>query len=452
MYVDLGLENGGFPINLSEGGMAFHGVRAMRKDQPLQIKFTLPGLRTPVESAAQIVWLNQLAKGGGLQFIDMPESSARLIREWLSLQTSVRSLADTNPMARPPVEMKDLKPSPAIRPVTGGDRPARNIYSRAIAASLPSGSAAAETAKLVPAGNVPPLPVRPVELPQTSGFRSPLLKPEARSLWSVSFPFVVVTGLGLAAFLGLASYQLHWSFEIPATIPNPTALLDESVTASSPRHSSDRQRTTAPSSVPFSFASADSPAAGPANDSADAPAMAGITGDPAPYAPPAKKPVPLKMKPPRTVSRRFGASAGRMTASQMQKAPTADMAPPTLTPPVKTELAAQLPALPSEVPPPAPAPREPVAQNPVLEAAQLISRKSPVYPPAVRGAGFFGSVELHFMIGADGAVHDVTVMKGNPLLGRAATEALQSWRYKPARRDGVPVESESRMTFVFDSN
>ncbi len=70
----------------------------------------------------------------------------------------------------------------------------------------------------------------------------------------------------------------------------------------------------------------------------------------------------------------------------------------------------------------------------------------------MRGAGFFGSVELHFTIGADGAVHDVTVVKGNPLLGRAAAEALQSWRYKPARRDGVPVESESSMTFVFDSN
>jgi protein TonB len=102
--------------------------------------------------------------------------------------------------------------------------------------------------------------------------------------------------------------------------------------------------------------------------------------------------------------------------------------------------------------PPAPTPREPAQQSDIFEAAQLVVRKNPVYPSAVRGAGFSGSVELHFTIAADGSVHNVTVVKGNPLMAHAATEAVQSWHYKPARRDGVPVDSESSMTFVFDSN
>ncbi|MBZ5641504.1 MAG: TonB family protein [Acidobacteriia bacterium] len=460
MYVDLGMENGGFPINLSEGGMAFHGVRAMRKDQPLQVRFTLPGLRSPVESAAQIVWLNKLEKGGGMQFIDMPETSARLLREWLSLQTSVRSLADTNPIARPPADMKSIQPAPAIRPVARADRPPRNIYARAVAASMNLESNPAEAAKIIASGNMKAIPARPVEIPKTSAFRNPLLKQETRSLWSVSFPFVVVTGLGLAAFLGVASYRLQWRFDVPVAIPNPAPLFSEMRAEPSPRHSPERQHANSPSSIPYNIGSETYPSAAPEIDTLQTREEPGVTEEAAPDLPPAKKFVPLKMKPPRAASRKSGTGSGRMTPSVAQKS-MAEAAPPAALPSPKPEMIAQLPASPATAPAQAPSPatavpepaaHEPASRTGVLEPAQIVSRKSPVYPSSVRAAGFFGSVELHFTIGVDGSVHDVNVVKGNPLLGRAATEAMQSWRYKPARRDGVPVESESSMTFVFDSN
>src|ERR1017187_6964119 len=97
MYVDLGLENGGFPINVSEDGMAFHGIRPMEKDQRIHIKFKLPGLSNSVESAAQIAWLNDLRKGGGLRFIDLPEDTRILIKEWISQRISFRALTDSAP-------------------------------------------------------------------------------------------------------------------------------------------------------------------------------------------------------------------------------------------------------------------------------------------------------------------------------------------------------------------
>jgi protein TonB len=56
---------------------------------------------------------------------------------------------------------------------------------------------------------------------------------------------------------------------------------------------------------------------------------------------------------------------------------------------------------------------------------------------------------LHYTIGADGNVHDVTVVEGNPLLVRAAIEAVQSWRYKPARLAGTPIPSDANTVFVF---
>jgi periplasmic protein TonB len=456
MYVNLGEENGGFPINISEGGMAFHGVRAMRKDQVLQIKFSLPGLHSSVESAAQIVWLNELGKGGGLQFIGMPEISARLIREWLSLQTSVHTLADTNPIARPAVAMKKLNPVPSIVPAPGHTRSSRNIYSRAVAASGHSPSSPAEAPKIIPAATLAAAAARPAELPIGSSFRNPLLKPETRSIWSVSYPFVLVTGLGLAAFLGLASYQFHWSFEIPDSIPNPAVLFDQPVAATSPRYSGGRQRANVSPAAPASPDAAPSVAAAPAIDpldSLDAPDVSETpqaAAHPAPVLSLRKKSVPLKMNPPHSASHRPGAITERMPPALAQKSAVADIPPPAVAPPAKPELAAQLPALQAEVSPPAP--REPVMASGVSEPAQLVSRKNPVYPPSVRGSGFFGSVELHFTISADGSVRDVTVAKGNLLLAHAAIEAVQAWRYKPARRDGVPVDSESSMTFVFDSN
>jgi protein TonB len=466
MYINLGLENGGFAINLSEGGIAFHGVQQLRKDQPFQIKFTLPGLRSSVESSAQIVWLNELGKGGGLQFLEMPDHSARLIREWLALQTSVQTLADTNPRQVKPVEMRPLNPPPAIRPADGRDRSSRNIYSRALAASAATPGMPAETTKVILPVKSIAVPVRPGDTPAIAGFRNPLLLPEAKSPWRVSFSFALATGLGLATFLGVASYQLHWSFDVPAAIPNPAPLFAELTTKPTPRFLPERHHASAALSAPVTFAAPEAPvAAQPTTSTSISGATdAAAIAEPAEVdAPPAKKqPAPLNMKPPRTVTRRVATTPERVTASHIQKAPMPDVAPPAVAAPAKSELAASLPEPPAQVPPTAPVAPAPVAHDPVahdapapsgvLEPAQLLSRKSPVYPPAVRAAGFFGSVELHFTIGADGAVHDVNVVKGNPLLGRAATEALEAWRYKPAHRGGVPVESESSMTFVFDSN
>jgi protein TonB len=104
------------------------------------------------------------------------------------------------------------------------------------------------------------------------------------------------------------------------------------------------------------------------------------------------------------------------------------------------------------MPPPVPSPSEPAQRSGKFDAAQLIEQRNPAYPTLARGVGLSGSVELHFIIGTNGHVRDVTVVKGSILLARAAVEAVQTWHYKPARRDGIPVETESSMVFVFKSN
>ncbi len=87
-----------------------------------------------------------------------------------------------------------------------------------------------------------------------------------------------------------------------------------------------------------------------------------------------------------------------------------------------------------------------------IEPAELISRRDPVYPMIAKSTRISGSVEIHFKISADGKVFDAAVIQGPPVLAQAALQAVQEWRYRPARRNGIPVESEATMAFDFKGN
>jgi len=87
-----------------------------------------------------------------------------------------------------------------------------------------------------------------------------------------------------------------------------------------------------------------------------------------------------------------------------------------------------------------------------VEPAQLIERRDPVYPKRLGPASISGNVEMHFKIGAEGKVHDVSVVKGNPLLASAAVDAVKTWRYKSARLNGIEVETEATAVIVFKPN
>lgn len=79
----------------------------------------------------------------------------------------------------------------------------------------------------------------------------------------------------------------------------------------------------------------------------------------------------------------------------------------------------------------------------------LIHRIEPQYPAIARIARVSGSVELRAIIGRDGSVSSIEVLSGNPLLARAAAEAVRQWRYRPTILDGEAVEVETRITVNF---
>jgi len=79
----------------------------------------------------------------------------------------------------------------------------------------------------------------------------------------------------------------------------------------------------------------------------------------------------------------------------------------------------------------------------------LIKRVQPKYPPAALAVRAQGAVQIEATINKEGNVTNLKVLKGDPVLARAAVEAVRQWRYKPYYLDGYPVEIETLITFNF---
>jgi protein TonB len=81
--------------------------------------------------------------------------------------------------------------------------------------------------------------------------------------------------------------------------------------------------------------------------------------------------------------------------------------------------------------------------------AMLVLRVQPEYPAMARAVHISGTVQLRAIIARDGAVRELQVISGNPLLVQAARAAVLRWRYRPTLLNGEPVEVETYITANF---
>jgi protein TonB len=82
----------------------------------------------------------------------------------------------------------------------------------------------------------------------------------------------------------------------------------------------------------------------------------------------------------------------------------------------------------------------------------LIKRVQPKYPPAALAVRAQGAVQIEATINKEGNVTNLKVLSGDPVLARAALEAVRQWRYKPYYLDGDPVEIQTQITVNFKAN
>jgi protein TonB len=74
----------------------------------------------------------------------------------------------------------------------------------------------------------------------------------------------------------------------------------------------------------------------------------------------------------------------------------------------------------------------------------------PDYPASARAAQLEGDVLLQAVVGPDGKVRDVTVLRSvHPLVDEAARKAVQQYEYTPGLRNGIPEAATIRLTVSF---
>jgi protein TonB len=82
-------------------------------------------------------------------------------------------------------------------------------------------------------------------------------------------------------------------------------------------------------------------------------------------------------------------------------------------------------------------------------APESVRQALPYYDEALRQVGLEGSVVMKGTIDTNGRVSGIEQVSGHPLLGKAAREAVQRWRYKPAKLNDKPVALDLTVTVDF---
>jgi len=82
-------------------------------------------------------------------------------------------------------------------------------------------------------------------------------------------------------------------------------------------------------------------------------------------------------------------------------------------------------------------------------AGSVLERVEPQYPEQARQQKIQGPVVLEVHIGRDGAVEEVKLVSGQPVLADAAMAAVKQWRFKPRVEQGKAVEMQTMVTLNF---
>ncbi|MBZ5527009.1 MAG: energy transducer TonB [Acidobacteriia bacterium] len=84
--------------------------------------------------------------------------------------------------------------------------------------------------------------------------------------------------------------------------------------------------------------------------------------------------------------------------------------------------------------------------------AKIKVRVQPEYPRIAREERLQGTVNLHAIVGKDGSVKQLRVIKGYCSLAEAAVKAVSQWRYSPTLLLGQLVEVDTSIDVIFALN
>ena len=89
-----------------------------------------------------------------------------------------------------------------------------------------------------------------------------------------------------------------------------------------------------------------------------------------------------------------------------------------------------------------------VSQEEAMRA--IASKTKPEYSAMARQLRLTGSVGVEVVIAEDGKVETVTVVNGNPILAKMATDSLKQWTFTPFKADGKAIKVVSQFVLTFN--
>ena len=82
---------------------------------------------------------------------------------------------------------------------------------------------------------------------------------------------------------------------------------------------------------------------------------------------------------------------------------------------------------------------------------ELIRKVDPNYPDRLRQAGVEGFVDIVWIVGVDGKPTDIDVVESSHSgFELPAVDALKKWKFKPAKKNGVPIALKVRQKIEFN--
>lgn len=92
---------------------------------------------------------------------------------------------------------------------------------------------------------------------------------------------------------------------------------------------------------------------------------------------------------------------------------------------------------------------EPVAVSEEAARTLLVHTVNPIYPAEGLPQKLHGAVVLQAVIGRDGNVEDLKIVRGYFILGKAAIAAVKQWRFQPYTINGRAVSTQTVVTVNF---
>jgi hypothetical protein len=110
-YIGMGPENGGLVLDVSDGGLSFHAVAPVRKDETINFLLSLRG-HSRIEGAGEVVWTNDMKTVCGLRFTSLSAGAREHLSNWTN-QTHLPVAAREEVLSATPPAMAKSEEAPA---------------------------------------------------------------------------------------------------------------------------------------------------------------------------------------------------------------------------------------------------------------------------------------------------------------------------------------------------